>query len=110
MREAMESGALGLSSGLIYPPGVYADELVELCKIVSEYGGLYVTHMRSEGNWVIESIEEAIRIGEKANEKGIKVRLDQYQYKAGAANLLEALPPKYASEGPAVFIILKKLL
>lgn len=132
VREAMEAGAFGMSTGLVYPPGVYADEdeLVELCKVVAEYGGVYASHMRSEGNWVIESVEETIRIGEKAgvpviishhkitgkqnwgksketlkiveeaNKRGVKVRLDQYPYKACATGLINALPPKYAVDGP----------
>ncbi|HBW37554.1 amidohydrolase family protein [Desulfosporosinus sp. BICA1-9] len=131
IREAMEAGAIGMSSGLIYPPGVYAkeEELTELCKIVSEHGGIYTSHMRSESNFVIDSVKETIRIGEnaklpvvishhkiagkqnwgksketlklieEANFKGIKVRLDQYPYKAGATSLMSALPPNYAVDG-----------
>lgn len=68
LREAMEHGAVGLSSGLIYAPGCYADEaeLTELCKVVAEYDGVYATHMRSEGDRVEESVAESIRIAENA--------------------------------------------
>ena len=68
VRDAMEHGAVGVSSGLIYAPGCYADEeeLTELCKVVAEYDGVYATHMRSEGDRVEESVAEAIRIAETA--------------------------------------------
>lgn len=136
VRIAMEAGALGLSTGLIYPPGAYADEdeLVELCKVVAEYGGSYCSHMRSEGDRLFEAVEEAINIGrracvpvnishikvagknnwgksdklisliDKANEEGIKVTADMYPYKAGATNLNSAVPPKYASDGQAALL------
>lgn len=62
LREAMENGAAGLSSGLAYPPGVFTEkaELVELCKVVAEYGGVYTSHMRDEGNGVLDSVRETI--------------------------------------------------
>lgn len=68
VRNAMEDGALGLSSALIYPPGAFAstEELIELAKIVAEYGGNYITHMRSEADYVLEAMDEAIRIGKEA--------------------------------------------
>jgi len=87
LKKAISEGALGLSTGLIYPPGVYSktEELIELCKVLSEsYNpppfskggrggfGIYTTHMRSEGDKLIESIEETIRIGKEA---GIKVHI-----------------------------------
>jgi N-acyl-D-aspartate/D-glutamate deacylase len=67
--EAMEAGAIGMSSGLIYPPGAYSKtwELIELSKTVAKYGGIYCSHIRGEGATLIEAIKEAIEIGEKAN-------------------------------------------
>jgi N-acyl-D-amino-acid deacylase len=67
--EAMREGALGVSTALIDPPGHYAktEELVELAKIASQYGGIYGTHMRSEGRAEPEAIAEALRIGREAN-------------------------------------------
>ncbi|WP_010255821.1 N-acyl-D-amino-acid deacylase family protein [Treponema primitia] len=64
----MKDGSLGLSSGLIYPPGVFAKtgELVELCKEAAKYGGNYATHIRNEGSDVVESVEEAITIARTA--------------------------------------------
>lgn len=131
VRDSMEAGAIGLSTGLLYPPGVFAleDELIELCKVVKEYGGIYASHIRDEGNFVIESVQEAIRIGakadlpvvishhkiagknnwgksketlrliEEANENGLKVRLDQYPYEASCTTLISAIPPQYTTEG-----------
>lgn len=67
--EAMQQGALGLSTGLIYAPASYAntDELVELAKVAASYGGGYATHMRSEGARLIEAVEEAVDIGARAD-------------------------------------------
>jgi N-acyl-D-aspartate/D-glutamate deacylase len=69
VREAMEAGAIGLSTSLIYPPAVYApeEEISELAKVVGEYGGRYYTHMRNEGDQLLEAIDEALRIGKAAN-------------------------------------------
>ena len=110
--QGMENGLFGLSTGLWYPPSTFAttEELIELCKVVAEYGGLYVTHIRSESKFFVEAIEEAIRIGEesgasvecvhhkafgkpywpkvqvtlglieKARERGVDVTLDVYPY------------------------------
>ena len=66
--EAMESGALGMSTGLIYPPGCFADreELAELCLPVARYGGFFATHMRSEGRELIESVEEVLYAARKS--------------------------------------------
>jgi N-acyl-D-aspartate/D-glutamate deacylase len=68
-REAMEAGAIGLSTSLIYPPAVYApeEEITELAKAVGGYGGRYYTHMRNEGDQLLEAIDEALRIGKAAN-------------------------------------------
>jgi N-acyl-D-amino-acid deacylase len=72
VRQAMEDGAFGLSSGLRYPWGRNSttEEVVELCKIVAEYGGIYISHMRSEEDTLIEAVDELIRISEKANLPG----------------------------------------
>lgn len=66
--QAMQDGAVGLSTALIYPPGSYAttEEIIELAKTAAEYGGVYFTHMRNESGGVIEAIEEAIRVGREA--------------------------------------------
>ncbi len=68
LAEAMEAGAFGMSSGLIYPPGVYAreEELVELCKTAAAFGGIYASHMRNESDRVVEAVAETIRVAEKA--------------------------------------------
>ncbi|MGA8035815.1 MAG: D-aminoacylase [Candidatus Acidiferrales bacterium] len=129
--EAMKDGAMGVSTALIYPPGIYAktDELVALSKVAAQYGGIYATHMRSEGASEPEAIDEAIRIGreatipveifhlkvsgksrwgtmpavvqkiEAARAAGIDVRADQYPYTAGATALVSALPPWVADGG-----------
>ncbi|HEA61894.1 MAG TPA: D-aminoacylase, partial [Pseudohongiella sp.] len=67
VRLAMESGAFGLSSGLIYAPGRFAqtEEVVELAKVAGDYGGIYISHMREEGLAVLDSVAETIRIGEE---------------------------------------------
>lgn len=64
LAQAMEEGAVGLSTGLIYPPGMFADrtELVELCKVTASYGGFFVVHMRNESDFLLESIEEVVDI------------------------------------------------
>jgi N-acyl-D-amino-acid deacylase len=66
--EAMEDGALGLTTALIYAPATYAEteELIELAKVAGQYGGIYTAHMRSESNQFIESIDETLRIGREA--------------------------------------------
>ena len=68
VRQAMQDGAVGLSTALIYPPGTYAEteEIVELAKATAPYGGVYFTHMRNESGKVIEAIKEAVEVGEKA--------------------------------------------
>jgi len=69
--EAMQAGAIGLSTGLLYPPGMFAktDELIELSKVVSRYNGIYSSHIRSYGGQLRKSLNEAIEIGEKARVK-----------------------------------------
>jgi N-acyl-D-amino-acid deacylase len=66
--QALDEGAVGLSSGLIYPPGVYSDaaEMIELCKVVAEKGGFYITHMRNEYDLVVEAVKETIEVAEKS--------------------------------------------
>lgn len=77
-REAMESGAFGMSTGLIYDPGVFAatDEITELAKIVGEYGGVYSTHIRNESDLLIESVLEAISIGRNS---GTRVEISHHK-------------------------------
>ncbi len=82
-RQAMEEGAIGLGSSLIYAPAFYAEteELIELCKAISPYGGSYITHMRSEGNRLLEGVDEVLRI---ASEGGVQAEI--YHLKAGGAS------------------------
>ena len=82
VRQAMEDGATGLSSALIYPPGIYAsdDEIVALAKVVAEYGGAYSTHMRNESHHLLEAIDQSIAIGQRA---GVPVHV--YHLKAAGA-------------------------
>jgi N-acyl-D-aspartate/D-glutamate deacylase len=79
VRQAMEDGAVGVSTSLIYPPAVYADtdELIELARVAGEYGGVYFTHMRNESHAVLEAIREALEIGDGA---GVPVHI--YHLKA----------------------------
>lgn len=125
LREAMENGAIGLSSGLAYPPGVFTEkaELVELCKVVAEYGGIYTSHMRDEGNGVLNSVRETIDTAmaagcrlnishlkiagvpnwgksgeilemiEEAAAKGLDVMYDVYPFTASMTSLQSILPP-----------------
>ena len=81
--QAMEDGAIGLSTSLIYPPGNYAstEELVALAKVVAPYGGIYLTHMRNESHALLEAIDEALHIGKMA---GIPVHI--YHLKAAGQN------------------------
>ena len=80
VRQAMEEGALGVGTSLIYPPAFFAktEELIVLCKEASKYGGSYISHMRSEGNRFYEAVEELIRIAKEA-----KVHGEIYHLKAG---------------------------
>src|SRR5205807_5763443 len=67
--EAMQQGAFGISTALIYPPGHYAktEELIELANVDGQHGGIYATHMRSEGQSEVTAVEEALRIGKEAH-------------------------------------------
>jgi N-acyl-D-amino-acid deacylase len=125
VRREMEAGALGIGSSLIYAPAFYAstDELIELCKVAAEYGGTYISHMRSEGNRLVEAVNELIRISreakipaeiyhlkaagranwpkmdqviatiEKARQDGLKITADMYTYEAGSTGLDASMPP-----------------
>ncbi|MBK7705965.1 MAG: D-aminoacylase [Acidobacteria bacterium] len=121
----MRAGALGIGSSLIYAPAFYAktEELIELCKVAAKYKGKYISHMRSEGNQLIEAVEELIRISreakipaeiyhlkaggkdnwakmdkvlamvEAARKSGMKITADMYNYPAGATGLDASMPP-----------------
>src|SRR5260370_18268042 len=123
--QAMQEGALGISSSLIYPPGHYAktDELIALAKVSAHYGGIYATHMRSEGQTEMQALEEAIRIGregglpveifhlkvagknswgrmpevvakiEAERKSGLDIAADMYPYLPAGTALHSALPP-----------------
>ena len=124
VEQAMKDGAVGLSTGLIYVPGTYAktEEIVDLARVVSRYGGLYATHMRNEGDKVVDAINESIHIGEEAHlpveishfkissknlwgqspvtiglvrdarARGVTVTVDQYAYTASSTSLDSRLP------------------
>lgn len=125
VRQAMEQGAMGVGSSLIYAPAFYADtrELVELCKVAAQYGGMYITHMRSEGNRLLQGIDEVITVArdagiaaeiyhlkamgqrnwatldqaiakiEQARADGLRITADMYTYTAGATGLDACIPP-----------------
>lgn len=128
--EAMESGCAGISTGLIFPPGCYAEkeEIVELCKVIAKYDGIYCAHIRGEAGSLLDAVEEAIDIAgrsgcrlqishhkvmrrfrgwsektlammESAREKGIDVACDAYPYAAGSNNGTSLLPPWANADG-----------
>jgi N-acyl-D-amino-acid deacylase len=129
--QAMQQGALGISTALIYPPGHYAktEELIELAKVAAKYGGIYATHMRSEGLNEVAAVREALLIGQEAHlpveifhlkvsgklragkmveivrmiqqarDSGQDVTADMYPYLAGATALASSLPPWVADGG-----------
>jgi len=131
VEQAMKDGAFGISTALIYPPGHYAktEELIELAKVSARYGGLYATHMRSEGASEMAAVDEAIRIGREAGlpveifhlkvsgkprwgamvkivekiqdarDSGLDIRANQYPYVAGGTALASSLPPWVADGG-----------
>ena len=76
--EAMEAGAFGLSTGLIYPPGIFAKtgEIIELARVAARYGGVYDSHIRGEGRTLLRAVEEAIAIGERA---GLPVQISHHK-------------------------------
>jgi N-acyl-D-amino-acid deacylase len=132
VEQAMKDGAFGVSSALIYPPNIYAktEELIELAKVASKYGGLYASHMRSEGASEMQALVEAMRIGREAHlpveifhlkvsgqprwgtmknvvaaiqnarDSGLDIAADMYPYTAGATALASSLPPWAADGGP----------
>ena len=83
LAEAMESGAFGISTGLVYPPGCYAgtEEIITLCQVVARYKGLYASHIRGERETILEAVAEAIRIGREA---GVPVQVSHNAPKYGA--------------------------
>tara|TARA_B110000091_G_C13779357_1_gene460385 strand:- start:28 stop:1698 length:1671 start_codon:yes stop_codon:yes gene_type:complete len=130
VREAMEEGAMGIGSSLIYAPAFYSstEELIELCKVASEYGGMYISHMRSESNKLLEALDELIKISKEANisaevyhlkagglpnhykidlviekinkarDQGLNITTNMYNYIAGATGLDAHMPP-WVQEG-----------
>src|SRR5216110_639252 len=125
VRKEMEAGALGIGTSLIYPPAFYAktDELIELCKVAAKYQGKYISHMRSEGNRLLEAFDELLHISreahipaelyhikalgqknwgkvdtllariEAARKEGLPIRANMYTYIAGGTGLDACLPP-----------------
>ena len=125
VRKEMEAGALGIGTSLIYPPAFYAktEELIELCKVAAKYQGKYISHMRSEGNRLLEALDELIRISreagipaevyhikaagkqnwgkvddllsriEAAQKEGLKITANMYTYTAAGTGLDACLPP-----------------
>lgn len=134
VRWAMEGGAFGIATALIYPPATFAstEELIEASKAMAPYGGLYITHMRSEADGVLEAMDEAIRIGreggvpveiyhlkaagrrnwhktgamiakiDSARAAGLDVQANMYPYVAGGTGLTACFPP-WASADDGLF-------
>jgi N-acyl-D-amino-acid deacylase len=134
VRRAMEDGAFGIGSALIYPPGNYAttEELIEMAKAMSPYGGIYITHMRSEADQLLEGIDEAIAIGTKggvpveiyhlkaagtsnwpkgplaiakidsARRAGVDIQANMYAYVAGGTGLSACTPPWASEDGKLI--------
>jgi N-acyl-D-amino-acid deacylase len=132
VRDEMEHGALGITTALIYPPAFFAktEELIELCKVAAKYKGKYTAHMRSEGNQLIEGVQETLRISreaglpaeiyhlkasgtanwpkmdqvirmiENARRQGVKITADMYTYPAGGTGLDASMPPWVFDGGP----------
>ena len=130
VRQAMEQGALGIGSSLIYAPASYSttEELIELCKVAARYKGKYISHLRSEGDRLLEAVDELIRISreaglpaeiyhlkaagesnwpkmdqvvakvEAARRQGLKITADMYTYTAGSTGF-DACVPRWALEG-----------
>jgi N-acyl-D-amino-acid deacylase len=131
VRQAMQEGAMGVSTSLIYAPAFFAktDELIALCAEASRYDGLYISHMRSEGNRLLESLDELITISkvaniraeifhlkaggrdnwgkmdsvirrvERARAEGLNITADMYTYEAGATGLTSCFPPSLQDGG-----------
>nr|WP_293300564.1 D-aminoacylase [Allomuricauda sp.] len=130
VKQAMEEGALGVGSSLIYAPAFYSstEELIELCKVAAAYDGMYISHLRSEGSRLLESLDELIQIAheagiraevyhlkqsgkenwdkfdavvakvDSARSKGLSITADMYNYVAGATGLDASMPP-WVQEG-----------
>ncbi len=133
-QDAMQDGAFGVSYALIYPPDAYAatDEIIEVCKVIARHNGVYITHLRSEGDTLIEAVEEAFEIGrraavpveiyhlkasgrsnwekmprviemiDRARAGGLDVTADMYPYVASGTGLSAVLPP-WASAGGKLY-------
>jgi N-acyl-D-amino-acid deacylase len=131
VKQAMQDGAVGFSTGLIYVPGTYAktDELIELAAVAARYGGVYASHIRDEGDSVVQAVKEAIQIGRvnmmsvqvshykisgqhnwgrsketipliiQARSEGIDVTIDQYPYTASSTSLSTLLPDDLLADG-----------
>jgi N-acyl-D-amino-acid deacylase len=131
VRQAMEEGAMGVGSSLIYPPAFFAktNELVELCKEASKYNGMYISHIRNEGNKLFEAVDELATISKEANlpaeiyhfkasgkdnwwkidslikkinklrADGSKITADMYTYNASATGLTASFPPSLQDGG-----------
>jgi N-acyl-D-amino-acid deacylase len=131
VEQAMKDGAVGLSTGLIYIPGTYTktDEIVELAKVAAKYNGIYASHIRSEGDSVVQAIQEALTVGREAKlpveishfklsgqqnwgrsketlplvinarNEGLDVTIDQYPYTASSTNLGTLLPDEILADG-----------
>jgi N-acyl-D-amino-acid deacylase len=131
VRNAMEDGAFGIASALIYPPGSFAttEELIAMSKAMALYGGVYITHLRSEADKFLEGLDEAIEIGRKAGvpveiyhlkaagrrnwhkaslaiarieaarDEGLDIGADMYPYIAGSTGLAACLPPWASADG-----------
>jgi len=134
--QAMQDGAMGVTTALIYPPATFAktDELVELSKVASRYGGVYTAHMRSEADRLLEAIDETMRISneakipveifhlkaagksnwpkmaqaiakiDSARKAGVPITADMYTYTAGATGLIASIPTWVQDSGLAVAI------
>jgi N-acyl-D-amino-acid deacylase len=131
VKQAMEEGAMGVGTSLIYPPAFFAktNELIELSKVASQYGGMYISHMRNEGNKLFEALEELktiakeanihaeiyhlkaagkenwwkidslVKIVEQARKEGLNITADMYTYYASATGLTAAFPPSLQDGG-----------
>ena len=136
LKDAMEAGAVGMSSGLAYVPGTYAEteEIIELCKVMAPYGGIYATHMRNESKDLLTSVREAITIGreagvpvhishfkvmgrdywgnhkaaiaeiEKARAEGLDITCDQYPYNCSMTIYTPCMPPWHFTEGTEALV------
>ena len=135
VEQSMQQGAMGFSTGLLYVPGHYAetDEIIELAKVASRYGGIYVTHMRNEATGLLDSVNETIQVGveadipvhinhhkaagttqwgwselslnliDEAREKGIDITHDLYPYTASATRSAVLFPQWVLAGGPEAF-------